>query len=392
MLTNTDIIILGGGCAGLSLAMRLASLGESSPSVAVIESRTNYTNDRTWCFWGTGTGQLSHLVRHRWAAVSIATEERRVTLDCSSTPYQMIPAETFYTAAVEAIGAAPNIELVMGESLTSEPWKDDKLWQTETTAGKRSAKMIIDTRPSRRPERDEAILWQSFSGQEIECDAACFNPDAVTLMEFSPVKNDRITFLYVLAITPTRALVEATVFAPDPLSPQDLAAELDAGINKLTNGVNFSVIRSEHGILPMGLAAPVSSLDATYVRAGLTAGGARPASGYAFQRIQLWADDCARALANGMPPLSHARDSWHIRAMDWLFLHVLRARPEIAPDLFLALFSSKNPDTVIRFMSDCAKLTDCATIILALPPWPFLREIPSGLATRFLAALGGRSR
>lgn len=392
MLTNTDIIILGGGCAGLSLAMRLASLGERSPRVVVIESRTNYANDRTWCYWGTGPAQMSHLVRHRWTTVSLATEERSVTVDCRTTPYQMIPAENFYAAAVEAIGEAPNIELATGETLASEPLKDGDLWRIETTAGQRSAKMIVDTRPGPRPARGAAILWQSFSGQEIECDAACFDPDSATLMEFLPTKNGRITFLYVLPFTPTRALIEATVFSPDPLGPHELAAALAAGIARYVNGADFSVIRSEHGILPMGITAPVPNPDATYVRAGVAAGGARPASGYAFQRIQRWAYDCAKALVAGMPPVGHSPDTWQIRAMDWLFLRVLRARPEIAPDLFLALFAMKNPARVIRFMSDCAKLSDCAAIILALPAWPFLREIPSGLTARIVAPVGGRSR
>lgn len=388
MITHSDIIILGGGCAGLSLAMRLAGLGERSPHVVVIESRTRYTNDRTWCFWDTGLPQMAHLVRHRWTTVSLTTEERRVTVDCSATPYQMIPAEAFYTAAVEAIAEAPRVELAMGETIISEPQKDGDLWRIGTTAGQRCARIIVDTRPGRRPERGAASLWQSFSGQEIECGAARFDPDSATLMEFLPTKNGRTTFLYVLPVTPQRALVEATVFAPDPLGPDDLAPELAAGIARHVDGAGFSVLRSEHGILPMGQAAPAPSPDISYVHAGVAAGAGRPASGFAFQRIQRWADACAGALASGKPPVAHPPDSWRIRAMDRLFLRVLRARPGIAPDLFLALFAMKNPARVARFMSDCATHADCAAVILALPAGPFLREIPGALTGRPLATAG----
>ena len=391
MLTNTDVIILGGGCAGLSLAMRLADLRERGPRAVVIESRTRYTNDRTWCFWGTGSARLSHLVRHRWKTVSLAIGERRVTVDCRATPYQMIPAEVFYTAAVEAIAETPRVELAMGETITSEPRKDGDLWRIETTAGQRCAKMIVDTRPGRRPERGAASLWQSFSGQEIECDAARFDPDSATLMSFLPTRNGRTSFLYVLPVSSHRAVVEATVFSPDPLGPRDLAGELEAGLARQVGGAGFSVLRSEHGILPMGLAAPAPSPDVSHVRAGLAAGGARAASGFAFQRIQRWADACAEALAAGQPPVAHPPDPWRMRAMDGLFLRVLRARPELAPDLFLALFAMRNPARIVRFMSDCATFSDCATIALALPAWPFLREIPGGLAGRALAPAGGRS-
>jgi lycopene beta-cyclase len=46
-----DLIILGGGCAGLSLARRLSELGEDCPQTVILESRSSYTDDRTWCFW-----------------------------------------------------------------------------------------------------------------------------------------------------------------------------------------------------------------------------------------------------------------------------------------------------------------------------------------------------
>jgi hypothetical protein len=62
--------------------------------------------------------------------------------------------------------------------------------------------------------------------------------------------------------------------------------------------------------------------------------------------------------------------------MDALFLRVLRAHPERAPELFLALFALRDPRRIIRFMSDDAAMADYAAIILALPPWLFLREIP----------------
>jgi hypothetical protein len=68
--------------------------------------------------------------------------------------------------------------------------------------------------------------------------------------------------------------------------------------------------------------------------------------------------------------------------MDALFLRVLRAHPERAPELFLALFALQDSRRIIRFMSDHAVMADYAAIILALPPWLFLREIPGMLWPR----------
>jgi lycopene beta-cyclase len=48
MTPDTDVLILGGGCAGLSLAVALA---ERAPAMRVdtLEARMDYTRDRTWC-------------------------------------------------------------------------------------------------------------------------------------------------------------------------------------------------------------------------------------------------------------------------------------------------------------------------------------------------------
>ncbi len=382
MQTESDILILGGGCAGLSLALRLAADGENCPSTVIIESRSHYSNDRTWCFWDDGSAHLRELVQHRWPMVTLAHGGRRVSVDCHTILYAMIPAENFYAHATAALAETARITLAMNEPVLGEPRKEGGLWRVETRCGSRWAKRLIDTRPQRVPERGTAVLWQSFSGHEIECEADRFDPGVAQLMDFSPSKNERITFLYLLPFSPRRALVEVTVLAPDPLGPEDLAEELAAFIRRQVGGSSHAVLRSEHGVLPMGQAAFDRGTDVSHVRVGVAAGGARAASGFAFQRIQRWANGCAAELIAGQPPLAHPSDPKITRAMDALFLRVLRAHPERAPELFLALFALQDPRRIIRFMSDHAVMADYAAIILALPPWLFLREIPRVLWPR----------
>lgn len=382
MQTESDILILGGGCAGLSLTLRLAANGKNCPSTVILESRSHYSNDRTWCFWDDGSAHLRELVQHRWPSVTLAHGRRRIDVDCHTIPYAMIPAENFYAHATAKLAETSRVTLALNEPVISEPRKEGGLWRVETRCGSRWAKWLIDTRPQRLPERGAAVLWQSFYGHEIECDADRFDPGVARLMDFSPSRNGRITFLYLLPISPRRALVEVTVLAPDPLGAEDLAEELAAFIRQQASGSSHAVLRSEHGVLPMGQAVFDRGADFSHVRVGVAAGGARAASGFAFQRIQRWANACAAKLSAGQPPLSHPSDPWITRAMDALFLRVLRAHPERAPELFLSLFAMQDPRRIIRFMSDHAVMADYAAIVLALPPWLFLREIPHGLWPR----------
>ena len=372
---QNDLLILGGGCAGLSLARRLSILGKLCPQTLILESRSAYLDDRTWCFWNEPSAQLTHLVSHRWLRVSVAAKENSATVDCHAYPYSMIPSAAFYDESISMLGQTDSIQLELGVSVLSEPKKIGNVWYVETSAGMRSARKIVDTRPTDRPQRGKALLWQSFVGHEIDCSEPVFQPDIAEIMHFEPVCDGRILFFYLLPFSKNRALLEATIFAPEPYGPDKFQNEMEAFIARRVKGYNYTFRRSEHGILPMGMPPSQTDPDPSYVKAGLFSGGARPSSGYAFQRIQRWASLCAEALGQGQLPLPHAPDPILLRKMDSLFLKVLRRQPEIAPELFMALFRKTNIGRLVRFMSDRASVVDYLAISLALPSKPFLQQI-----------------
>jgi len=125
----------------------------------------------------------------------------------------------------------------------------------------------------------------------------------------------------------------------------------------------------------MGNPKRVDTREESYVRVGLHAGAARASTGYAFQRIQRWAVLCAAQLAKGAPPVPHRRDPVLLRWMDYLFLRVLKRRPEMAPLLFVSVFKNAKASRLIRFLNDNGTLFDCVAIVGALPARPFISEI-----------------
>ncbi len=381
-----DVVILGGGCAGLSLAMRLAALGSRCPKTLVVERRTEYANDRTWCFWGNSSARLSHLVSDSWKQIVLRCQEREIEVDCSRMPYQMIRGQAFYQEALKAIEQCGNIDLLLGSEPLTEASKSGGKWRIETSQGPCSSNFVVDTRPNRRPLPRGAVLWQSFYGQEIECQSASFDPKRPYLMDFSAGHSAGIDFTYVLPFSSTRALIEATTLGPDPLTRNDLTASLAAAIARYAQGAKFRILRAESGNLPMGSARHRSQHDSTYIAAGLTAGGARSSTGYAFQRIQRWADSCSRSLAEGKRPIGHQPDPILLRNLDRLFVSVLHSQPALGPSLFLSLFGKTDTARMIRFLSDSGTLADYAAIVSVLPPVPFVREIPKAFWRRVLTS------
>ncbi len=379
MSTDPALLILGGGCAGLSLAMQLAALGRDCPRTVIIEPRTEYANDRTWCFWGSAAVPLADLSCHQWSTMMVRAGRRIAFVDCAATPYRMIAAGDFYAAAQRAIAGNARITIAPGERVTAAPVRQGGHWQVTTDRASYAADTVVDTRPGAPAEQGGATLWQSFSGIEIDCDGAVFDPDCVDLMDFSLADPDRIQFTYVLPLSAQRALIEVTVFDAMPLTAADLAASLALAVAARVHGLPYRIRRSEQGILPMGIVPTGVPHDPTYVRAGLGHGGARPSSGYAFQRIQRWAGQCAARVAAGLPLQGHVADPFLLQAMDQLFLSVLQSQPASAPALFVALFGQADGARVLRFLSDEGSLADYLGLIAALPARPFLQQIPATL-------------
>ena len=381
MAHDVDLLILGGGCAGLSLAMQLAQRGHRAPSTLILEQRACYLNDRTWCFWGDDTSPFAELAAHQWTAFQVENAGQTRRLACADTPYRMLTADNFYRSALAALAPLPQMHLRMASPVAAEPQYRKGRWHVDTPDGPCSARSVVDARAQRPLAASDALMWQSFYGSEIECAQSVFDPSCVELMNFSKATPRRVGFTYVLPLSATRALVEFTVFADVPFKPEALAMDLNSAIAQRVQGAAYTVHRSEHGVLPMGLTgrqAQAPSAGPGHVRVGLFAGAARPATGYAFQRIQRWAAVCAHALAQSGLPIAHAQEPALRGWMDNLFLNVLRRQPALAPEFFMALFSGVSTPRVIRFMGEGARLSDCAAIACALPSRPFLRQLVRG--------------
>lgn len=376
MAVDVPLLILGGGCAGLSLAARLAGFGSRIPRTIVLESRSTYGNDRTWCFWADSSLGVDHLITHEWRELRVRGAGEEAHVDCRALPYQMLRGDRFYADARARIAESDHVELITDASVLEEPRRNGDRWHVSTRAGVFRAAHIIDTRPRCAPTTGDAILYQSFSGEEVTCDRAAFDPACAVLMDFNDATDSVVQFRYVLPTSPTTALIESTVFDREPRNAADLAPSLRAAIRRQIGSTAHRVLRRENGIVPMGLIRRAEGADSSYVNAGLVAGAARASTGYAFQRIQRWAARCAASIAAGGPLVGHPPEPKLRWIMDRIFLQVLRTRPERAAQVFTQLFARASSARITRFLSDRGSFGDQAAVVAALPPGLFLSCLP----------------
>ncbi len=366
--SNTDVLILGGGCAGLSLASRLSH--GASLDVLVIEPREFYSDDRTWCFWGTESSRAENpLIERAWPMASVSDGDHVVKVDCQERPYCLIRALDFYNHHLDTVSRSKGVTVKLG-TRAGNCRKLGSEWETQTSLGTIRSKFVVDTRPNRNLDTEEPLLWQCFLGFEVVVQEETFDPECAQLMNFLPSKNGEIRFVYLLPFSKTRALIEITVVSRCRPSLDELFEMLCPLLP-----LGAQIVREEKGAIPMGIKKIQQGAKIGFINAGATAGSTRASTGYAYQRIQKWANLCSASLMAGTGVLGPEDDPGWLSFMDQIFLIVLHKEPMLASDIFLRLFQRVPHAGIARFLSDEAKSRDIFSVIAALPKIPFLKAL-----------------
>ncbi|MGM0433610.1 MAG: lycopene cyclase family protein [Pseudomonadota bacterium] len=375
---DEDIVIIGAGLTGLSLACWLEELsqrnGQSMPRVRLLEPRTTYDNDRTWCFWDREDHPFRQLITHRWPQWQVSVGERRVLQSSPQTPYALLPADALYRHALHRIAECPALTLQRGVHVETINEGGNAV-QVVTDTGEVRARAVVDTRPpANLPETTTTGFWQVFTGMEIHCLNHGYDTTTARLMDFQRC-DDHPCFVYLLPKDEHHLLVEWTAFQPQRHS-RDCEAKLEGWL--AGEGIkDYRVLRSESSMLPM---IPINSerRAGRVIKAGVGAGWMRAATGYHFATCQRGSMMLAQQIL-----AARASNRWHLQPptvrsnwlewMDRVFLRALRRHPDRAPEWFLALFSSTSGAQMSRFMNDQPRLRDALAIASALPPGPFLK-------------------
>jgi lycopene beta-cyclase len=371
---HVDLAILGGGCAGLSLARELAKKNVKK-SVFIIEPRTAYLDDRSWCFWAPIQHSLTDWVDCSWPQWSFGLQNQlKQSKSHLDFQYQYIRSGDFYRKSQLIIEDCSTLHLVLGQAVKTLD-RHQAGWQVVTDSAIYIAKQVIDTRPPPSSLIDASILIQSFLGIEILLDQPSdVDTSQVELMTDMRLLEGEFCFTYLLPINQRQLLVEVTVFAGQAPTQADLQIELDQLLYK-RGWSQAKIIRTEYGNLPMGLPHEAPTRSPQPVRAGMSGGALRPSSGYGFLRIQRWAEQCAKMYCEKGELLPQTVSTFFIRQMDRLFLQVIKKQPALAPVLFDSLLGKTKPDRFIRFMNDQASVLDCLHIIANVPKIRFIKVL-----------------
>jgi lycopene beta-cyclase len=372
-----DLIIVGGGCAGLSLAARLASR-DRNYRVVVVEARERYSEDRTWCGWRTEPHFFDDCRTHEWNDWQVVSRRGLIRRGSKRYPYELVNVGAFYEKAQRVIRESRAGRLILGARVEEVVDRECHATVRLDDGRRLRAPWVIDTRPQRRVLQ-QPWLWQSFVGYVVELQGACGKEESPipTIMDFQPADAGMAQFTYVLPLGANRYLYEWARLSPTPGHFQSIEAKLAEWIERRV-GSGWRIERREAGSLPMAL--PLQEKRMRVAAAGTRGGSMRASTGYAFHAIQRWAEPCCALLLEKGRPLEPMRNRM-LDALDASFLSVLHQNRVPAEELFGQLFDKCGADHLVRFMSGIPQANDFWPVAQSLPWGPFLPTVPIAVSS-----------
>jgi lycopene beta-cyclase len=348
-----DYVIIGGGCAGLSLAYELETHNKLlDKTLAIIETRPNYKRDKTWSFWKVFEHNFQDCVIKSWDTFSINTSEESHELRNKKYPYQSIDSEKFYNKVNLKLSTNKNIQFFknINKLKTAKSIIFNSIYESST---------------------DKSKLWQHFKGIEIETNKNIFDDRILNLMDFNCEQKDAVHFFYTLPFSKNKALIETTWLSNlenDSYMNYDLQLK-----NYIKNNLGISEYKinfTEKGAIP--LFYPVTN-NKNKINIGSAGRMTRLSTGYTFLNIQEHSKYIRENLGN-----IREKKPYHIgkkyEFLDNVFLNVLKNNPQKMPNIFCKMFKGST-NTVIKFLSNRSNFFEDFSIILKMPKLTFIKAL-----------------
>ena len=349
-----DYIIIGGGCAGLTLAYELEINNKlDKKKLAIIEPRSEYKRDRTWSFWKIIDHNFNDCVIKSWNNFSINVISEFHEIKTENFPYQSIDSGLFYKKINNKLSKNRNIHFFknINEISTAKAF-------------------IFNSVPPSHLSKSK--LWQHFQGVEIETVEDIFDDKIINLMDFNCEQKNNVHFFYTLPFTKNKALIETTWLSKlDDDALKDYDSQLKKYIEKNLKITNYKINYKEEGAIP--LFYPKYIKEDNKINIGSAGCMTRLSTGYTFLNIQ----EHSKYIVKNIDNISNSKMytiGQKYKFLDNIFLKVLERYPERMPLIFFNMFLA-SANTVIKFLSNKSNIFEDLLIILKMPKWIFIKSL-----------------
>ncbi|MGB8647794.1 MAG: lycopene cyclase family protein [Anaerolineae bacterium] len=372
MTRTYDLILAGGGLAGLSLAYHLAHSPLRNSSILIVDPSPKDRNDRTWCFWSNRATPFDGIVERSWRQFQIVGEHFARVIDLGEYRYRLIRGIDFYEFVRQELDACGNVEFLQGTVDEAQDARDGV--RIEVDGETYTGRWLFDSRfklSTFHPDPTRYhTLRQYFKGWMVETHTDAFNPAAPYFMDMRTPQKNELRFFYVLPFSERRALVEFVTLTPDRYEVA-LKGYLEGALGL----DDYALTPMEGGVNPLTDYPFPRRAGRRIMNIGVRGGRIKASTGYAFLRIQRDSAAIVASLLRDGHPFGVPPDSRRYRLCDSLMLDVIQRHGDRIKPLFTALFKNNPIDRVLRFLDETASPAENVRLMASLPPGLFLQSM-----------------
>ena len=374
-MSQYDYIITGSGASGLMLAYRMAndSFFDNS-SILIIDKEKKNSDDRTWCFWENGEGEWDELLHKSWDKILFESNTYKNTIPLQSYAYKMLRSGVFYDKLWNFINTKNNIRFIEDTVVNIEGSEDGAI--VETLKSKYFTTKLLNSIYLNKKytlQKKYPVLLQHFCGWFIETDKISFDDSTATFMDFTVDQKRNTRFMYVLPISPNKALFEYTLFSKEVLTKEEYESELlkYLAIKSITE---YTITEIEQGVIPMTSYKFWEQNSKNILHIGTVGGWTKASTGYTFKNtskktIQLI------AFLKAENDFTNFRKKTRFWWYDLLLIDVLSSHNHLGSKLFSTLFKRNSLKNVFRFLDEETIFIEDLRIMLSMPPLRFIKAL-----------------
>ncbi len=347
-----DYIICGGGASGLLLAYRICNDPYFiDKSILLIEKDYKNTNDRTWCFWESGDGDLEGIVYKTWNQAYFNAENFEMDFSLEPFKYKMIRSIDFYKSMKKQLAEFDQLTQIKERVILIE----ENIVTTEIRSyeGNKIFSSIYDPK-NLYDQKKYPVLLQHFVGQVVETQNPCFDSDRIEFMNFNVPQKGNTRFMYLLPLNSNKALLEYTLFSENLLEKKEYTDAISAFLKKIPTG-GYDVVEEEEGKIPMTCYRFDLKNSSYLLHIGTAGGWTKPSTGYTFQRINQKTRELVEFLKKEQP-LSRFGKRDRFWFYDLLFIDVLAKENANGADLFRRMFRKNSSRVIFKFLDEKSSL------------------------------------
>lgn len=374
-MKSYDVILAGGGAAGLSLAYHLSRGPLRDVSILIVDREVKRHNDHTWCSWLREPEPFDAIAYRTWDRLAFFGEDFEAVIPLAPYRYRMVRGIDFYRFTREALAPRPNVDFLQGsvERVVDGPDHAEVLVNEQTFQGRWVFDSRYDVTTYLSQDPCYHNLLQHFVGWEIETATPAFDPEVPHLFDFRTPQRGQMRFVYLLPYSERRALVEYTLFSCGLLPLAEYEAALRTYIAEVLGLDQYRLLAEERDIIPMTERPFPRSGGRRVMNIGTRGGRVKASTGYAFHRIQQDSAAIVASLVRHGHPFEVPKPPRRYRTFDAILLQTLYRYGHRSKRVFTDLFRNNPIDRLFRFLDEEGGLWENIQVMASVPACPFTR-------------------